>query len=997
MSTDEMCATRSGQGSSTGFGWFNATQFLGAFNDNVFKLLAIFFLIALRGEDQAARSGATANAVFVLPFLLFSAAAGALADRLAKSRIVVGAKAAELAVMLLAVLAFATGSQAGLLCTLFLMAAQSAIFAPAKYGIIPELVARERLSRANGLLQAFTYLAIIFGTATAPMLSQLTDGNYVGAALFCVLIAAIGLAVSLKIPATAPSGGTVRPSLFFLRDIWRSMHTIRGDSYLVAAVLGSAWFLLLGAYLQLNLIPYAIHHLQLSKEAGGYLFLVTALGIGAGSLLAARLSGRNVELGVVPLGALALMLACLGLGRLPGSLAGVCGWLFVAGLGAGLFIVPVDAWIQFRCPRATLGATLAASGFLGWTGVLLASGLVYVVEHVLQLDPAGGFVVAGMLTAILTLGALILLPDFLLRFIGVLVTRGLYRLRILGAEHVPLEGPALLVANHVSWVDALLLLATQQRRIRFLMDADIYATPILNALFRLMNMIPVSSRAGPKRIRESLGAARAALDEGYLVCIFAEGALTRTGMMHSFKSGVEHILRDTNYPVIPVYLGGAWGSIFSWYRGRLVSRWPTAIPYPITILFGSPLPATVSSAELRMAVLELSCRYFEDGKTRRKSLGEELVRTVRENWRRPAVADSAGTRLTYGRMLTGALAMRAPIAARAGDSEMVGVLIPPSVGGALANLAIVLLGRAPVNLNYTASAESLQSAIRQCDLRCIVTSRRFLEKVKLALPEERLLYLEDVHAGLAPRAKLLALLAARFTPARLLGRPHGFHADRLATVIFSSGSTAEPKGVMLSHHNILSNIEALRMVFQPRPADCVCGILPFFHSFGFTATLWFPLVSGFAAVYHVNPLDAGRVAELVRTHRATLLFATPTFLSAYLRKATPEDFASLRQVLAGAEKLREALAQAFREKFDIALLEGYGATELAPVATLNVPDAAGGGVHQTGHKPGSVGHPLPGVAIRIVDPDSGAPRPYGEAGLMLVKGPNVMLGPLIRG
>jgi acyl-[acyl-carrier-protein]-phospholipid O-acyltransferase/long-chain-fatty-acid--[acyl-carrier-protein] ligase len=308
----------------------------------------------------------------------------------------------------------------------------------------------------------------------------------------------------------------------------------------------------------------------------------------------------------------------------------------------------------------------------------------------------------------------------------------------------------------------------------------------------------------------------------------------------------------------------------------------------------------------------------------------------------------------------------------------------------------MLLGKTPVNLNYTAAEASLRSSIEQCGITTIITSKAFLEKMPAMAQLEGLLLLEDILPSISGRDKLLALLKARLLPARLLCAREGFTADSVATVIFSSGSTGEPKGVMLSHHNIMSNIEALRMVFRVNGSDNVCSALPFFHSLGFTGTLWFPLVSGFSAAYHPNPMDGEKIAQMVREHKSTILLATPTFLLAYLRRAKREDFASLRLVITGAEKLKAKVADSFEERFGIRPMEGYGATELAPVITLSLPDVEVGGVRQYGSKEGSVGHPVPGVVIKVVDPDSGVELKAGEAGLMLVKGPNVMLGYLGR-
>ena len=983
---------RGEKGARGSFGWLNATQFLGALNDNVFRYLLVFLIITLHGSGSAAKAGAIGMALLAAPFLLFSAAAGILADRISKRTIVIVAKLVEVAAMLTGCLAFYFQAEWMLFGILFFMATQSAFFGPAKYGIIPELVPRERLSQANAWLQAMTHRAILLGTVAVPLLSRATHENYFHASLVCVGIAILGVLVSLPIQRTPAAGVSRHASWFFLRDIGRTLGSIRHDRYLLMAVVASAYFTLLGAFMQINLIPYALEELGLSKEAGTYLFLLAAVGIGLGAMWAGRLSGRNVELGVVPLGALGLTCGALALGGGSHDLASVCVAVLVMGLSAGLFVVPLDAWIQWRAPRERLGEVLAAASFLSWVGVLLAAGLVHVMANVAGLTPRHGFMLMGVLTLCLTVATLWVLPDFLVRFLALVLTRTCYRLRMTGLANVPLEGSALLVCNHVSWADAVLLMATQQRRIRFLANRSIFDRRCWGPIMRLMGVIPIAMTDGPKELIQSLKAAREALDEGYLVCIFAEGALTRSGNLLSFKQGFQHIVKGSDHPIIPVYLGGAWGSIFSYAHGMPRLRWPLSFPYPVSIHFGQPLPPTVGASELREAVLALSCDYFNSRKDRRHPLAAEFVQTARRNWARPAIADTTGQNLTFGQALTGALALAKRLDKVTEGQARVGVLLPPSAAGALANVALSVMGKIPVNLNYTTSTAAFDSAISRCEIQTVVTSRIFIDRLEGYTLPPGAIYVEDVFARLTRTEKQRAWLKARLVPRRMLVRHRGSTGDTPATVIFSSGSSGEPKGVMLSHHNVLSNIESLRIVFQPNPEDKVCGVLPFFHSFGFMATLWFPLLSGFAAVYHTNPLDGTRVAEVVREHRATLLFVTPTFLLAYIRRATREDFATLRLVLTGAEKLKRRVAEAFEEKFGLMPLEGYGATELAPVAAINIPDVRRAGLRQIGTKPGSVGHPVPGVVIRIVDPETRAPVPVGETGLMLVKGPNVMLG-----
>jgi acyl-[acyl-carrier-protein]-phospholipid O-acyltransferase/long-chain-fatty-acid--[acyl-carrier-protein] ligase len=340
---------------------------------------------------------------------------------------------------------------------------------------------------------------------------------------------------------------------------------------------------------------------------------------------------------------------------------------------------------------------------------------------------------------------------------------------------------------------------------------------------------------------------------------------------------------------------------------------------------------------------------------------------------------------------------------------MVGLLLPPSVGGALTNYALMLLGRVPVNLNYTSSSEILASCASKCNLEVVITSKAFVERFpSLAIPG-RTLFLEDTLSSPRLGEKLAALALAWFTPGALLrralstsrtiSRPEidtaaktASAVDSLATIIFSSGSTGDPKGVMLTHFNITSNIQQVSQVFMLGRRDKILGILPFFHSFGFMAALWLPAVNGVGVVYHPNPLDAQVIGELVKRYKVTFMVATPTFLQAYMRRCSPESFGSLQYVLAGAEKLPERLSQAFEDTFGIRPLEGYGCTECSPVVTVNGRDFRAPGFHQVAAKRGKIGHPLPGVTVKVVDIDTGKALPLGTAGMLLVKGPNVMKG-----
>ena len=374
------------------------------------------------------------------------------------------------------------------------------------------------------------------------------------------------------------------------------------------------------------------------------------------------------------------------------------------------------------------------------------------------------------------------------------------------------------------------------------------------------------------------------------------------------------------------------------------------------------------------------------------SLGEHFIRTARKNWHRRCISDSTGKHFNYGRTLIIAVALSAELDRLTRSQDKIAILLPPSTAAALTNLAVTLLGKVSVNLNYSTSRQIINAAVTQCDIKCIISSRTFVEKIENLKALSGLVFLEDILRRLKFTAKLKAYFKARFLPPQLLANARRHHAHDLATIIFSSGSSGRPKGVMLSHKNIISNIKALTTVFHLKPDDNLCAVLPFFHSFGFTCSLWLPVISGISAGYVANPLDGELVGKVACDNRSSILFAAPTFLSNYIRRTKPADFDNLWAVVTGAEKLSKNIADSFEAKFKIRPLEGYGATELSPAVSFNLPDEQKSQPDQIVNKEGTVGRPIPHVMVKIVDLQTNRPVLAGQDGLLMVKGPNVMLG-----
>jgi acyl-[acyl-carrier-protein]-phospholipid O-acyltransferase / long-chain-fatty-acid--[acyl-carrier-protein] ligase len=982
-----------------GFWSLIATQFQGAFNDNALKFLVIYLIVAMNfPEKHRDFLVLVVGGLFALPFILFSMAGGYFADRYSKRSVTIATKYMEIGVMSFATVALALRSLPMEAAAVFLISSQAALFGPSKYGLLPELLHEEKLSWGNGVIELGTFLAAITATMAAGFLAVAFRGRQMWSGILLLGFTCLGLLASLGISHVPAADPAKRFRWNPLGDLTAQAGIIRKDRILTWAIVGNTYLFFLAALLQFTIVIYGHDVLRINETQISYLQAAVGIGIGIGSLAAGYLSGGKIEYGLIPLGALGMTGFSLLVSRHGLTLRHVAALLGCLGFFGGFYAVPLGALIQHRPAPKNKGGIIAAANLLSFVGIFLAAGAYYLLATGLHLRPDAIFLAGAYMTLLATLYAVILLPDSLLRLLLWMATHSIYRIRVQGRQNIPERGGALFVSNHMSFVDALLLLASTDRPIRFLIFKDIYEHPAVKPFARILRAIPISSQLRPRDMLRSLREASDAIRAGEVVCIFAEGQITRIGQMLPFRRGFERIMKNVDAPIIPVNLDGVWGSIFSFERGRFLWKLPRRIPYPVTVSFGTPLPPTASASAVREAVQQLHTEAYKLRQKRLRPLHRSFIGSAHRHPFRFAMGDAQAPRVRFGRALLQAIFLSRRLQRAWAGQEMVGILLPPSVGGALVNFAALLNGRIPVNLNYTASNEALTSCAEQCKLKTVVTSQVFLERVKLQVPG-RMILLEDIAAK--PRAgEMLAAFLLWWFPARRLegtlsarGRAR---LDDLATVIFSSGSTGDPKGVMLSHSNIASNIEQVGQTFMLDHGDCLLGVLPFFHSFGFTVTLCLPPVLGVGVVYHPNPLDLRAISELVRTYKVTLLLATPTFLQAYLRRCSPEDFGSLQFVLVGAEKLPERLAVAFEDRFGIRPLEGYGCTECAPVVAVNTHDYRAPGFRQVGAKRGKIGHPLPGVSVRIVNPETMEPLPTGQAGLLLVRGPNVMQGYLGR-
>ncbi|MBI3150236.1 MAG: MFS transporter [Betaproteobacteria bacterium] len=589
------------------FAPFFWTQFLGAGNDNVFKF-ALTILVTYHAATWSSYAPEVLvnaiAAVFILPFLLFSATAGQLADKFDKGKLIRLIKALEVLIMGIAWVGFADKSIALLFTALFLMGLHSTFFGPVKYAYLPQHLDEAELVGGNGLVEMGTFVAILAGTMLGGLLIRLPGGeHYVAIATFA--IAAAGLFMAQFVPRSSPPAPQLSINWNPFSETWRNLGFARQKRVVFLSILGISWLWFFGATFLTQFATFAKSNLSGDETVVTLLLAVFSLGIGLGSLLCERLSGHKVEIGLVPFGSIGMTVFAVDLyfasrSLDPGAAVGftaflreTANWrviadLFLLAMFSGFYSVPLYALIQARCAATHRSRIIAANNILNALFMIAAAGMGAALLAAGVSIPVL-FLLTGMLNALVAIYIYTLVPEFLLRFLAWLLIHSMYRLRLKGRDHLPEESAAVLICNHVSYVDALVIAAACPRPVRFVMDHRIFQTPLLGAIFRAMKTIPIAAeKEDAARKERAFQEIAQALQDGDLICIFPEGKLTPDGEMSTFKSGIMRILADTPVPVIPMALRGLWGSFFSRYsEGKAFRRW-RGVFSRIELVVGAP-------------------------------------------------------------------------------------------------------------------------------------------------------------------------------------------------------------------------------------------------------------------------------------------------------------------------------------------------------------------------------------------------------------------------
>jgi acyl-[acyl-carrier-protein]-phospholipid O-acyltransferase/long-chain-fatty-acid--[acyl-carrier-protein] ligase len=980
------------------FGPLFVVQFLGAFNDNALKYAMLFlvnFTLYANDPNHSAMLAAVATGLFFLPYFLFSALAGQIADAWDKAKLMRAVKAAEVVFMGIGLAGLALQSVPLLMTALFFMGCHSTIFGPVKYSIMPQHLAPNEIMGGTGMIEAGTFLAILGGQLLPNFVPPWETG------LIATVLAVLGLIASLAVPPAPPASGAVRVDPNPLRSTWRVLKTAHDGRDVWLCILGISWFFAIGAVLLNDFAPLVSNTLGAGKPVVTLFLLVFSVSIALGSVAVNKMLKGRVSARYVPAAALLMAASMIDLwlatrsfvitargADIAAFVAAPGSWhvladLAVMAFSGGMFIVPLYALLQTNSPVAERSRIIAANNIVNAIIAVIVMVIVGMMAGYGVSIPAV-IAIMGFSTLVVALISCWLLPETVIKRLIRGTLELLYRVEVHGAENMPKPGEAaVVVVNHVSWLDGLLLAVFLPGKPVFAVHTAVTQAWWIKPALKLFRAFPVDP-TNPMSTKAMVKAVKA----GNTLVIFPEGRITVTGALMKVFDGPGMVADKAGAPIIPVRIDGAQYSTFSKLRGKVRLRTFPRITLTVLPPRKVEIPGEMTARQRRAIAGRqlydvMSAMIFATSDTDR-TLFQALLDAKDVNGGHSLVVEDVKREpMSYKRLVVASMALGRAFDPSTRQGEAVGVLLPNVSSVVATFFALQRIGRVPAMLNYTAGLANLRAACTAAEVRTIITARAFITQGKLEPIVEgleadglRFLYLEDVAAGIGTIAKLRALFAARW--AGRLHRRRAVSPDSAAVILFTSGSEGLPKGVVLTHRNLLANCQQLSARIDFNSSDLVLNALPVFHSFGLTGGTLLPILSGIRTLLYPNPLHYRIVPALAYDSNATILFGTDTFLAGYARMAHSYDFYSVRYVFAGAERVRDETRRLWSEKFGVRIFEGYGATEAAPVIAVNTP------MH---FKAGSVGRLLPDIEARI-----DAVPGIEEGGRLSIRGPNIMAG-----
>ena len=988
--------------------------FLNAFTDLGHKIIIQNTVFKVYDGSEQIILTAIVNGLMLLPFILLFSPSGFISDKFPKHNVMKIAAIAAVVITSLITICYYLGLFWIAFGLTLALAIQSAIYSPAKYGYIKELVGNDNIAPANGVVQSTTIVAILLGIFFYSigfefLLSEVlvydssTILNQI-APLGWILI--IGSLIELKLAYSLPNKSFVlSKNKFSLKQylkgkyLRKNIKLISTNKIIWLSIIGLSLFWALSQVVLATYPAYMKEYMDVNSViiVQG-LMALSAIGIVIGSIIASKISKHYIEIGMIPVGAFGVFLTILSIPIIESLY--ISGFnFFMFGFFGGLLLVPLNYLIQFNSSQKRLGLVLAGNNFI--QNITMVSFLIATVFiTLLNINTIGIFYILSFIAFIGAIYTVLKLPQSLIKFFITRILAVKYSLNVQGLDNIPSTKGVLLLGNHISWLDWAFVQIAMPRAIRFVMERSIYDNKLFNPFLKFFGVIPISSKGG----RKSLQAVTDLLNKGEVVCIFPEGTISRTGHLSEFKKGFELAAKDANAKIIPFYIGGMWGTRFSRSNINFAELKQTKFTKDVIVSFGRTLNINSIASDVKQSVFELSVDSWNKYITSFQNIDRVYIDTIKQKGKNIALVDSSGEEYSYYKMFTLNILFKKFL--EQNKEQNIGLLLPTTSIGAIINMSCILSSKTVVNINYTASKESMQSAIIQADIKTIYTSKKFISKLKSKgidiedtfVSGVELVYLEDLKPKILKFDFIKTYLFVRLAPKFLVQRVYKTtnNLDTRAAILFSSGSEGSPKGVMLSHKNLLANIKQISEMLNITDDEVFLGSLPIFHAFGLTVTTFLPIVEGIKVVCHPDPTDAVGIGKAVAKNNVTFMCATSTFLRLYLKnkKLTTLMFDSLNMVFAGAEKLNPLVSAEFKQKFGVDIFEGYGATECAPVISANIPDALDTSywLTQIGTKVGTIGMPLPGCAVKIIDPLTIEELKPNEDGLIIVSGPNIMDG-----
>jgi acyl-[acyl-carrier-protein]-phospholipid O-acyltransferase / long-chain-fatty-acid--[acyl-carrier-protein] ligase len=994
------------------------TQALSAFNDNAFRFAVASILISSLGQEEGGFLNTISAGLFIIPFFLFSATAGQFADKYDKSKLAQQIKLVEIGIVALCAFSLFTESVWLKQLCIFLAGAQAAAFGPIKYSILPQHLEKEELLGGNGMVEMATFLAVLLGTIFGTLIVAHESGRILVAAVM-VGIAVFSWWTSTQIPPAPSAQPDLAINGNLVGETWKAMKLAALRDEVFQAILGISWFWFLGVVFVTQMQLFANDSLHGLPSVASLIFAIFSIGIAAGSIFCNKLLNGAISARYVPAAALLMSVFMFDLFFASGSadrnlsasiasgalttVANEAGenllgigqvlsffsvWRVLIDLAAiaflaGVFVVPLFAIMQARTPYYERARIVGANNIVNATFMTVATVLSAVLLG-LGLSARGLFLALAIANVFAAIYIIRLLPHEILASVARTLFRFLYKVEVKGLENLEKAGrKTLIVANHTSLLDGPLLSAFLPERAAFAINTEMAKKWWVKPAFALFDLCPIDP-GNPLALRSLV----TELKKGHRVVIFPEGRLTTTGGLMKIYEGPGAVAEMAGGKILPVRISGAQYSPFSRLKGKLPIKWFPKITLTFLPAADMASPKELKGSALREFQAEKLYDIMTDMVFKTQNIDQTMWQTLLDaknvhGAKTVVFEDIQRQPLNYKRFVLGSFILGKKLAALTPNQKNVGVLLPNANSAIVTIFALHAFGRVPAMLNFSTGAVNMSAACTAAQVQTILTSRRFIEQaemqedVKLLSQNCKIVYLEDVRETIGTGDKLLGLLNSRFAASTLRSNGASRDPNSPAVILFTSGSEGLPKGVVLSHRNIVANCQQILTRIPFMPSDIFFAALPVFHAFGFTAAM-LTLFNGIRSFLYPTPLHYKIVPELVYDTQATVLFSTDTFLTGYAKNAHPYDFQTVRLLVGGAERVKPETRQLWSEKYGLRIIEGYGATECAPVISANTL------MHS---RTGTVGRIFNGMEHRV-DPVDG----IAEGGKLVIKGPNVMLG-----